>query len=277
MITSLGMKLFVGTDSRIMYKLMKGHFFEISPNLVVENVLSSFGHYLLEQFNESSFHFPIYNFDFTNKGKSDFKLNSITTGAFNFFFYKNMAEWQSFDPVFSVCGFGEPLKSEIYTGKRFTPFGEGSIFETHIDESFNYLSIGIGMAEIATMMHYVETKSVHGPLYRYDKIFQGTHSISNISFNTEVVMHCRPNGMNLDYDVSRINKDLIDFGVVRRLPEIPLSFIGDARNIYRFLLERRNEDPFYFLGSESRRLTQEKLDELGRAFDISDFEESKNQ
>jgi hypothetical protein len=127
------------------------------------------------------------------------------------------------------------------------------------------------------MMHYVETKSVHGPLYRYDKIFQGTHSISNISFNTEVVMHCRPNGMNLDYDVSRINKDLIDFGVVRRLPEIPLSFIGDARNIYRFLLERRNEDPFYFLGSESRRLTQEKLDELGRAFDISDFEECKTQ
>ena len=270
------MKLFIGTDSRIMSKLMQGRLSHISPKLAVEEVLSSFGHYLLEQFNGSSLHFPIYNFDFTNKGKSDFKLNSITTGAFNFFFYKKMAEWQSLDPVFSVCGFGEPLRSEIYQGKRFTPYGEGSIFETHINESFKYLSIGIGIAEIATLMHYVETKSIHGPLYRYKKIFHGTHNISNFSFNIEVVMHCRPIGLNLDYDVSKINKDLIDFGVVRRLPEIPFSYVGDAKDIYRFLLERRNEDPFYFLGSESRRLTQEILEELGRAFDISDFEESKD-
>lgn len=227
---------------------------------------------LKEDLREGSVSLPIYNFDFTSKGESSSKLKTITTGAFNYYVYQHHSEWQSLDPIFAVCGWGPPRFAQIENEKRYKPFGDGSVFEDHVRNSFTYISLGLGMSEIATLMHYVETVNLHGPLYRYDKNFFGVHEIGRIKYNLYIEMHCRPKGIALEYDVKRLNNDLEKEGIVRPFSMYPRSFLANAAQIFNYWNERRAVDPFYFLKRDSRNLVERKLQSLGRPFREADFE-----
>lgn len=98
---------------------------------------------------------------------------------------------------------GPPRITKIEDEKRYTPFGKGSIFEDHVNNSYTYLSLGLGLSELAILMHYVGTVNRHGPLYRRAKHFVVIHDIGATSHKLYIEMHRRPKGMALEYDVKR--------------------------------------------------------------------------
>lgn len=264
------MRCFLSSDTRLFGKILQAA--REKDTREISDILDAVAVSLKEDLRECSVSLPIYNFDFTSKGRSRSNLQTITTGAFNYYFYQNHSEWQSLDPLFTVCGWGPPRLSQIQDEKRYTPFGKGSIFEDHVNNSYTYISLGIGISEIATLMHYVETVNRHGPLYRYAKHFVGIHEIGATSYKLYVEMHCRPKGMALEYDVKRLNGDLEKEGLVHHFPKFPKSFSANATQVFEFWNERRGVDPYYFLTPASRDLVEKKIQSLGRPLKIEDFE-----
>lgn len=267
------MEIFLSSDTRVLAKILPQKITLTNGLLDKFEMLNQLSQSILNKFDESILTIPIFNFDFTNLGRSRLRPTKITTGIFNKHFYEHYANWQSSDPIFSICGTDSISLLPIIHGKQYKPFGEDSIFEHHIKSSTKYVSVGIGISEMSTLMHYVETNNIHGPLYRYYKKFEGCHEVNGENFFVSVYMHCRPKGIVLDYDTKRLNSDLLDEGLMKPSDHLLFSFESYADKLFTYWDQRRNQDPFYFLTDTSRRTVENKLQKLGRAFLAQDFED----
>ena len=261
---------FLSSDSRLLGKSIQP--FTKSHLSTAESIFDAVASLVKIDLREHSVSVPVYDFSFPSTGNSFHTLQKISTGAFNSYFYRKHSEWQTLDPIFAICGWGLPRQSQIYHGKQYSPFGSESIFEDHVKNSFTYISMGIGISEMATLMHYVESMNSHGPLYRYKKTFFGTHNIGNIGYQVSIDMHCRPKGLQLEYDVDRLNSDLLHDGVVNPYLNLEKWFSASARELFEYWNEKRKIDPLYFLSPNSRQEIDKKLQTLGRPFTLSDFE-----
>jgi aminoglycoside N3'-acetyltransferase len=267
------MEIFLSSDTRVLAKILPKKITLTNGLLDKFEMLNQLSQSILNKFGESILTIPIYNFDFTNLGRSKLRPTKITTGVFNKHFYEHHTNWQSSDPVFSICGTDSISLLPIFHRRQYTPYGKDSIFEHHIKNSTKYVSVGIGISEISTLMHYVETVNIHGPLYRYHKKFEGRHEVNGKNFFVSVFMHCRPKSIVLDYDVERLNSDLVDEGIMKHSDHLPFSFESYADQLFTYWNQRRNQDPFYFLTDSSRIAVENKLQKLGRAFLAEDFED----
>lgn len=215
---------------------------------------------------------PAFNFDLTSTGHGKYQPDSITTGALNNYIWREKSDWKSQDPVFSLVGWGEKPNTFQLQTSELTPYGEGSIFEELISGDTQILSFGLGISDGATFMHMVESNRPQGPMYRYSKNFKGVYDISGQSMNLSINMHCRPVGHDLEYDLPRLNADLIANKLVEVLnPELSI-FIGKISNIYDFWLDRATLDPYYLLTPATKISFLKIRERLGRNFTLSDFE-----
>jgi Aminoglycoside N3''-acetyltransferase len=171
--------------------------------------------------------------------------------------------------MFSVAGVGSD--PGISWGERTDPFGDQSIFAWLVANDAVILYYG-GTFHYNTIVHYAE-RLAGGPPYRYDKIFDGdvrteSDSIEHGSLN----YHVRPLNTGLDYDWDRLLEEALSAGVCQRLESHPQILAASSRDLCDLWVTAMHRDPLALLDASSRKWVAPKLDELGRRFEIGDFE-----
>ncbi len=259
------MSLFVTTDLRRLGRAL--------PRTSDRKIILESAFQLLETFTgEESVWLPAFNYDLTSVGRGSYQPEAITTGALNTYIWHQKSEWKTQDPLFSLVGWGEKPKSSDLQASHLFPYGNGSIFEELINSNTQLLSFGSGISDGATFMHLVETNRPQGPVYRYWKTFRGVYDIDNQKINLTLTMHSRPVGHKLEYDLPRLNVDLIKNKIVEVIDQNLSIYLGQISNIYDFWLDRCTSNPYYLLTPEVAQNFIRIKEKNGRDFILEDFE-----
>ena len=211
--------------------------------------------------------FPTFNYDFCQGVPFNVSEDKSSVGNLSEYFRTNVAKWRCPIPVFTYAGTGTmptiPCTGEV------DPFGEFSLFA----QMDNAVLIHYGSTiKATTYIHYVERMSGN-LLYRYDKLFRGIVKENNAEREVVLRFHVRPKDLSLSYRWEFIEQDLINQGLLIKLRKgRTIISLGRFSEINLFWQEKMKEDPLYFLDPQTRIKVETKLNELGRAFVISDFE-----
>ncbi len=212
---------------------------------------------------------PAFNYDFPRTRTFDVKTDPVQLGPIPEHFRSTVAEWRTHVPIFSVAGIG--TMPEISWGDRTDPFGPESIFAWLVAQDAVILYYG-GTFHYNTIVHYAE-RLAGGPSYRYDKIFEGdVRTESGDVVPGSLNYHVRPLNMGLDYDWPVLLQQALDAGVCRRLESHPQILAASARALCDLWVNAMQRDPLALLDSATTQWVRPKLDELGRRFEIGDFE-----
>jgi hypothetical protein len=215
---------------------------------------------------------PAYNFELTSTGFGKHEPEAITTGALNSYIWREKSEWKTQDPIFSMVGWGRKPSTFELQASELEPYGNGSVFEELINGDIQLLSFGLGISDGATFMHMVETNRPQGPMYRYWKTFDGIYELNGQLKSLSLRLHCRPAGYELEYDLPRLNADLIANNIVTVVnPELSI-YLGNISEIYHFWVERATKDPYYLLTPRVAETFSELRRKIGRDFLLEDFE-----
>ncbi|NWJ51785.1 MAG: AAC(3) family N-acetyltransferase [Bacteroidetes bacterium] len=222
---------------------------------------------------EASIWMPAFNYDFLKGAVFNIEKTPSKVGVLTEHFRKTEAEWRTPIPVFSFAGIGEQPILDI--SETIDPFGLKSAFH-HLYINDSILMHYGSTLNSSTILHYVERIS-NRLSYRYDKLFHGKISISNdkeidVKFN----YHVRPLGEHLEYDINKIEKDLLENGVLSLFKEgqtrILIAKVTDLTNFWKSKME---QDSLYFLDNQSKIWIEPFLDKVGRPFILTDFEKQK--
>lgn len=125
-----------------------------------------------------------------------------------------------------------------------------------------------------TFIHYIERCFRDGPLYRYDKIFEGIVSDGESITETSVTYHVIPRSLSVIYDVNKIAADLRSEGLLQSLPTPfqPCEVLS-ARSMRDYCFQRLQRDPFYLLTRHTVELVAPMVEKLGRRLKIEDFDD----
>ncbi len=135
-----------------------------------------------------------------------------------------------------------------------------AILESHVEN-----------LEALTFIHHVE-RQVGGPVYDYDKRFVGNVTRGEVRSQTTLVYHVRPLSLDLDYGWETIETAARESGVLRQHALAPNVMWASARDLLDTWVASLARDPLHLLSAESRVVVASRLDELGRPFEIGDFE-----
>jgi aminoglycoside N3'-acetyltransferase len=212
---------------------------------------------------------PAFNYGFTRSGRFDVRRDPSEVGALTEYFRAEAAGWRTPIPVFSFAGIGS--RSSVGLDREVDPFGPKSAFADLVRRDGVILFYGAPFSA-ATMIHHAERGT--GPLYRYDKWFEGVIVDGETEMNrTTLCYHVHPLNRWLEYDWPRLLSDSVNEGICRLRESDGARFIAaSARGLVRFWADRLGRDPFYFLDERSRRWVEPMLARLGRRFEIDDFE-----
>ena len=213
---------------------------------------------------------PAFNYDFCKGFAFNVEKTPSQVGSFTEYFRKNVALWRTPVPVFSFSGIGDQPKLNVID--TIDPFGSGSAFQILYNKNAILMHYGSPI-NTTTFLHFAERKS-KCLCYRYDKLFLGQVILNdekkiNVRFN----FHVRPLGRYLDYDWSRISKQLTENNILFSYNEESTRIlICKIKELIDYWADRMNEDPFYLLDQESRLWVEPLVNSLGRPFLITDFE-----
>ncbi len=213
---------------------------------------------------------PTYNYDFGKKKFFDYYNDKSQIGSFSEFFRKKYKNNRNLVPFFSDCS---NFKREQKIEKETFPLGKNSTFEYLFQNSGKIIFFGVDFSP--TYIHYIESKIKGGPLYRYDKNFSG-----KIIFNKNkiqkinVKMHVIPRGLDIKYDLKRIEKDLIKNDILKfkRLKKKFIYSICDVKKFHLYAIKQLEKNPFYFLEPKTKKMLRESKILKKRRFNINDFE-----
>lgn len=215
---------------------------------------------------------PTFNYGFTTSGRYDVEHDRSEVGALTEHFRREVAEWRSATPIFSLAGSGDPV--ELEGGSVIDPFDEHSGFAELSARKGTLLFYGADLSS-CTFVHHVERLS-GGPTYRYDKLFTG--SIRTGSHDREVVVryHVRPLGRDLQYDWHRLARDLEGAGLLAQYGGgLQRASVIDAQALADFWCRELTADPLHLLEPSTRAWVDADLERLGRGFRLEDFEEPR--
>lgn len=214
---------------------------------------------------------PSFNYEFLKDKAFSIENSKSQVGSLSEYFRKNISNWRSPVPVFSFSGIGNvpPLVSN---SSLIDPFGLNSDFNYLYDNNAWLMHYGSSFSS-STILHYAERISKK-MTYRYDKLFAGeVFSLDNKVTEVTIKYHVRPLNKYIGYDWTKIEKDLIDEGILVKLEnektKISLCKITD---LIDFWILKLNINPYYLLDEESKLWIMPALDKLGRPFLITDFE-----
>lgn len=211
---------------------------------------------------------PTFNYDFCKGKPYNVKHDESQVGILSEYFRQNRSSWRSSIPVFNFSGTGvNPLPN---FDEVIDPFDENSLFG-FLNKNKGLLMHYGSSFQATTLIHYVER--VSGKLiYRYDKEFRGT--VNNTKrYEVNLIYHVRPKDFSLNYDMIKLENDLLDAKLLYQFKEgrtqILMAKIDDIVN---FWLHKLDEDPFYFLNTNTKERVIDKYQELNRSFLLTDFE-----
>jgi aminoglycoside 3-N-acetyltransferase len=212
---------------------------------------------------------PAFNYDFPRTHLYDVGKDPVQVGPIPEHFRLTVAEWRTHVPIFSVAGIG--ANPAIRWGDGTDPFGAESIFAWLVANDAVILYYG-DTFHYNTIVHHAE-RLAGGPLYRYDKRFEGdvrtkSGSIEHGSLN----YHVRPLNTGLDYDWNRLLDEALRAGVCQRLESQPQILAASARDLCNLWVAAMRTDPLALLDAPTREWVAPRLDKLGRRFEIGDFE-----
>ena len=225
-----------------------------------------------EIFSNYNIWMPTFNYDFTKTGVYDLNKDKSQVGVLSNY-YKTICDWRTTTPVFNFCGNGNFPIDEIYSSKKINPFSYNSEF--HYLYQTNSLQCHYGSnLNSSTLIHYVEEISKN-LLYRYSKIFNGIIKTGEI--NTEVVLdyHVTPLNPRVNYDWGKIHHDLLKENLIHEYKifgNINYIIIFLVKKVTDYWIDKIEDDPFYFLDKESKKWVIPKVHQLGRGFELNDFE-----
>ena len=221
----------------------------------------------LSDAGEDGLIFPAFNYDYGNTRLFDVDIDPVQVGA--------LPEWirrcgkfsRTEQPFFS---FLSTIDLEVAGRVKSDPFDSTSGFQWLIDHDATLLLFGATLASL-TFIHYVE-QMCGKPVYRYDKSFPGQIVTQSQTRSCDVVMHVRPRGVRLEYDWSRLEKDLVIVGLMQTSEDMPGVSWVSARSILDFWAKKLSEDPFYLLDAQSRSTFSSVTDGGVRRVQLEDFE-----
>jgi len=213
-----------------------------------------------------------FNYQFTRQLATDLRTAAVEVGPLGDFLRDHWALERTFDPVFSFLT-DEKVDGVPPESGLFVAFGERSGFPGVAAHGGAILMYGADITSL-TMLHLAELEG-DGPLYRYDKDFEGPV----IDWHGRAVpvryrYHVRPLGRRLVYDWVGIERLLENNGVLRWIDgdRRSLGFVLDGRALVDTLTTALGEDPLCLLDAESRSWIAPEIERLGRRFVIGDFE-----
>lgn len=239
----------------------------IKPSMNRETVINDQLNFLDDILAGGDLWFPAFNYQFPNTKTFNVKTSICEVGPLPEYFRQYKAQWRTFDPIFSASGTGKNPYSSVPRDKIIA-FDNSSVFAHLVKKKGSILFYGAEFSS-ATILHYAE--QIVTPLYRYDKTFNGTIIIDNHQYLVDYTYHVRPWGYNLDYAWDKLLKDLQAEGIAHSLnSNIATIISSDA--LVAYWLEQLNKDPFYLLNEQSKKWVIPKIDQLGRRFQLEDFE-----
>jgi aminoglycoside 3-N-acetyltransferase len=212
---------------------------------------------------------PTFNYDFPRTHVFDVRESESQLGPIPERFRTATAEWRTHIPMFSISGVGAPVTPQW--GEKVDPFGEDSFFAKLVESDGVVLYYG-DTFHYNTLVHYSE-RVAGGPLYRYDKLFQGrVIDEKGASLNGSLNYHVRPMGTGLDYDWPRLKDEALKAGVCRRLEGHPEVLAAPACALNELWVSDMQRDPFALLDAKTRAWAEPAVNKLGRRFVMTDYE-----
>jgi len=220
---------------------------------------------------------PTFNYQFPKTRFFDMKNAVSEIGPLTEYMRVRWARKRSFDPVFSFVSLEKiPIKEKIE--ERMIAFGHQTVFSTLVEKHGGVLFYGADFSS-ATIIHHIEFLS-GGPLYRYDKIFDG-HILDEEGNRRKIrfVYPVRPLDRQrffLYYDWSRLIQELKEAGVISSIKKgnVNVAIYAKAYDLAQYWLEKLKDDPYYLLDKRTRSWVEPMVERLGRRFRIEDFEKS---
>ena len=215
---------------------------------------------------------PTFNYDFTKTGVYNINEDKSQVGVLNNYF-RDFCDWRSSTPVFNFCGNGNYPIKKIHSDCTINPFSYGSEF--HYLYQSNSLHCHYGSSFInSTLIHYVE-KISNKLLYRYDKKFHGLIIDGEVKICVTLDYHVSPLNPRVEYNWGKIHQDLLNDNLIHEFKILGnLNYISlfSIKKISDYWISKLSDDPFYFLNEESKKWVIQKIDKLGRGFELNDFE-----
>ena len=213
---------------------------------------------------------PAFNYDFPKTKQFDVLHSKSQVGVLPEFFRTKIANWRSDVPIFSFCGNDErPFVNYL---QIIDPFDETSFFDKLVNNNGVIIYYGPNL-NCSTILHYCERISKN-LVYRYDKFFLGEIINENgFAENVTLKYHVRPRNKVLEYDWEMFEFDLTKQGLLQSFDDdgFHIKFIK-VLPLVNYWITKIKEDSLSLLSKESRHWVSSKLNELGRAFQLSDFE-----
>jgi aminoglycoside N3'-acetyltransferase len=204
---------------------------------------------------------PAFNYDFTSTRRFDVAEDPPQVGRLPVAAMSRDGWRRNHTPVYSYLSNQHQLETDL------NPFSESSFFAGLVKERGTILLLGVGF-ERFTFMHHVE--HIAQIPYRYNKTFHGVRTVDGIEEPCEVTFHVRPMGTPVDYDFNKIQSILQAANVVQEVSAKAL--LVDAARAAEVILEQLYKDPLIMLTADSRSAVEIKLEEIGKPFEIGDFE-----
>jgi len=220
-------------------------------------------------------YFPTFNYGFPKTGTFDVVSDRSEVGVLSEYARQHWAEWRTSMPIFSFVGRGRAPRGVDdldSPGVDLDPFDDASLFG-HIRRFRGTVLMYGACFSSFTGIHHIEAMAGR-PAYRYDKWFSGLLLRNGAEVaRVRLRYHVRPMGMPIEYDWPRLRKDALDGGELRVLAAhavsieaLDFSALADRWSV------RIQEDPMFLLDDASRARVGPRLRELGRRFELSDFE-----
>ena len=225
-------------------------------------------HSIEDKFGRENLIFPSFNFDFKQTGEYRPQTDDTFVGALSNHLIGKEGYYRSHTPFFSSISPNYEFVKNYVNRSHYEPFSESSIFGDLYKTDGSIILYGTEVPA-ATFYHFI-SHIAGPPIFRYDKSFQGKVIAESTVKDVEVTFHVRPWGMNLDYDWLKIEEIVRKAGAVIELSPNVLGI--SARTYTEIIGNLDSRKDFPLLDAPTRKKVATKYKQLGRRFEISDFE-----
>lgn len=225
---------------------------------------------LIELFKDFDIWMPTFNYEFCNGQIYNVKDTPTKLGVLNEKFRKENTVWRTSVPVFSFAGTGK--FPSINQSSIIDPFGDNSCFD-YLYQSEGLLVHYGSQLSSSTILHYAETISKKIS-YRYYKSFFGqVVDFDNKIKDVQLNFHVRPKDRHLEYDFNKIESDLLKEDILKiyKKDGTKILFLP-IREFVNYLIHKIHIDELYLLDEYSIEWVSKFLDQIGRPFKLTDFE-----
>jgi aminoglycoside 3-N-acetyltransferase len=232
-----------------------------------KNLVAEIHRFLLEVFPEQELWFPAFNYDFMKTRVFDPKNDPIQVGALNESLRNSDSFVRSEVPVFSIMR--QKSGNKINFRPVVNPFDVEGEFSEIRSRDGNICFFGATIDSM-TFIHFVENL-VSIP-YRYMKHFPGRIKMESGYEEIDLSYLVRPMGLTVEYDWPKISQLLQQFEIGFKMSTFGGYEIYNVNTLTNFMVSKYSEDVFWTLKEDSKNVIERKLNELGRRFEIQDFE-----